>query len=50
MQDINLRRPARALLKGLSSWRYALGIYSRPYELGLAQKLLRPRNPKVESL
>ncbi len=50
MQDINLRRPARALLKGLSAWRYALGIYSRPYELGLAQKLLRPRNPKVESL
>jgi hypothetical protein len=50
MQDINLRRPARALLKGLSSWRYAFGIYSRPYELGLAQKLLRPRNPKVESL
>jgi hypothetical protein len=50
MQDIHLPRSARGLLKGLSSWRYALGVYSWPVELGLAQKLLRPRNPKVESL
>lgn len=50
MQDINLARPARGMLKALSSWRYALGVYSWPFELGLAQKLLRPRNPKVESL
>ena len=50
MQDIQMGRPARALLQALSSWRYALGLYSWPFELGLAQKLLKPRNPKVESL
>ena len=48
--SIQMSRPARALLKGLSSWRYATGVYARPFELNLAQKLVRPRNPKVESL
>ena len=49
-QDTKLSRWARALLQTLSSWRYALGVYAWPFELGLAQKLLRPRDPKVESL
>jgi radical SAM superfamily enzyme YgiQ (UPF0313 family) len=50
VQDIALQRWARALLRGLSSWRYQLGFYHWPLELELAQKVLRPRKPKVESV
>jgi anaerobic magnesium-protoporphyrin IX monomethyl ester cyclase len=50
VQDIALRRWARSLLQGLSSWRYRLGFYHWPLELELAQKVLRPRKPKVESV
>ena len=37
-------------LKTLSAWRYSLGLYFWPYELEFAQKILRPRRPKVESV
>lgn len=50
VQDITLPRWARTALKTLSSWRYALGVYARPVELELAQRLLGPRKPKLESL
>jgi len=50
VQDIHLRRWGRSLLSALSSWRYALGVYARPYELELAQRLVRLRQPRVESL
>ena len=42
--------PSRALLKSLSSWRYLLGAYDFPGELRLAQKLVRLRQPRLESL
>ena len=50
IQDITLPRWARAALKTLSAWRYALGWYARPVELEFAQRLLALRKPKLESL
>jgi anaerobic magnesium-protoporphyrin IX monomethyl ester cyclase len=50
VQDAHMSRWARRALVALSSWRYALDIYGRPYELEAAQKLLALRNPKVESV
>lgn len=50
MQDIHLPGWGRALLKGLSGWRYALGIYDFPVELEYAQKLVALRKPRMESL
>ena len=50
IQDITLPRWARAALRVLSSWRYALRFYSRPVELEWAQRLFGPRKPKVESI
>jgi hypothetical protein len=38
------------MLKSLSSWRYALGIYGGPVELQWAQKLVALRKPRWESL
>jgi radical SAM superfamily enzyme YgiQ (UPF0313 family) len=49
-QDIRLPRWGRALLKSLGSWRYALGAYRFPGELRVAQKLVRLRQPRLESL
>ncbi len=49
-QDIRLAGWGRALLKTLSSWRYALGTYDFPVELRAAQKLARLRQPRLESL
>ncbi|HEY1336926.1 MAG TPA: radical SAM protein [Bryobacteraceae bacterium] len=50
MQDMRLPRWGRTLLKSLSSWRYALGAYGHPAELRAAQKLVRLRQPRLESL
>jgi anaerobic magnesium-protoporphyrin IX monomethyl ester cyclase len=49
-QDIRLPSWGRCLLKLLSSWRYALGIYRWPLELEWAQWFVELRKPKVESL
>ena len=50
LQDIRLPAWGRRLLQALSAWRYRLGIYSRPFELEWAQRLIDLRRPKVESL
>jgi anaerobic magnesium-protoporphyrin IX monomethyl ester cyclase len=50
IQDSRISRVARATLKALSWWRYKLNLYAWPVELDVAQKVLRPRNPKVESV
>jgi len=50
VQDIRMGAFARTALKALGSWRYLLGVYSHPYELMAAQKLLKLRQPRVESL
>ena len=49
-QDISTPAWAKGTMKALASWRYSLEIYSRPAELKLAQRLLKPRRPKVESV
>jgi anaerobic magnesium-protoporphyrin IX monomethyl ester cyclase len=50
IQDSRISRWARTTLQALSWWRYKLGVYAWPFELEVAQKILRPRNPKVESV
>jgi anaerobic magnesium-protoporphyrin IX monomethyl ester cyclase len=50
VQDIRAPRWSRLLLKTLSSWRYALGLYCFPYELHLANRFINLRKPKRESL
>jgi anaerobic magnesium-protoporphyrin IX monomethyl ester cyclase len=50
IQDSRLSRWARAALKGLSWWRYAFNFYKWPRELEVAQMVLQPRDPRVESL
>ncbi len=49
-QDMRLPGWGRTLLQSLSSWRYALGAYDFPAELRMAQKLVRLRQPRLESL
>jgi radical SAM superfamily enzyme YgiQ (UPF0313 family) len=49
-QDVRLPGWGRTLLKSLGSWRYALGAYAHPGELRLAQKFVRLRQPRLESL
>ncbi len=50
IQDIHLPRWGRAILQGLSGWRYLLGFYGYPKELQWAQRLLALRKPRLESL
>jgi radical SAM superfamily enzyme YgiQ (UPF0313 family) len=49
-QDIQLPAWSRVLLRSLSSWRYAFGIYDFPVELRWAQKFVALRKPRWESL
>ena len=49
-QDMRLPAWGRTLLKSLSSWRYLMGAYDFPAELRLAQRLVRLRQPRLESL
>jgi radical SAM superfamily enzyme YgiQ (UPF0313 family) len=50
VQDIRAPRWSRALLRTLSSWRYASGMYAFPQELRWAQRFIELRKPKQESL
>jgi radical SAM superfamily enzyme YgiQ (UPF0313 family) len=50
IQDTRLPRWGRAMLQLLSGWRYRFEIYSHPFELSWAQRLIDLRKPKVESL
>ncbi|MES1260461.1 MAG: B12-binding domain-containing radical SAM protein, partial [Acidobacteriota bacterium] len=50
VQDIHLPERSRRMLRWLSSWRYALGIYDFPVELEWAQKMVALRKPRWESL
>jgi radical SAM superfamily enzyme YgiQ (UPF0313 family) len=45
--DMRLTPWRRAVLKGLSAWRYALRFYEAPYELGALQRLLRYQRPET---
>ncbi len=50
IQDIHLPGWSRVLLRSLSSWRYAFGVYGYPLELSWAQKMVALRKPRLESL
>ncbi|HTS70622.1 MAG TPA: radical SAM protein [Terriglobia bacterium] len=49
-QDIRLPAWGRRLLKALSAWRYRWELYSMPWELKWAQRMIDIRKPKAESL
>jgi len=49
-QDLRLAPWGRTMLQSLGSWRYALGAYRFPAELRFAQKVVRLRQPRLESL
>jgi anaerobic magnesium-protoporphyrin IX monomethyl ester cyclase len=50
IQDIGLPPWGRTLLQSLSRWRYRAGFYAFPLELQWAQRLVRLRKPRAESL
>ena len=50
IQDIKLPRWGRAMLRSLSLWRYAFGVYDFPLELRWAQRLIELRKPRWESI
>ncbi|MDT8067874.1 MAG: radical SAM protein [Terriglobia bacterium] len=50
VQDIRAPRWGRAMLRSLSSWRYATKMYSHPDEIRWAQRFIELRKPKEESL
>jgi radical SAM superfamily enzyme YgiQ (UPF0313 family) len=45
--DRRLTPARRALLRAVSSWRYALGIYRAPIELRVMQRLMRYQRPET---
>jgi hypothetical protein len=46
--DLKLTAVHRKLLKALGSWRYALSLFGASYEVALALRLLRYRQPEIE--
>jgi radical SAM superfamily enzyme YgiQ (UPF0313 family) len=50
IQDTRLPGWGKTLLQTLSRWRYEFQVYSYPFELSWAQRLIDLRKPKVESL
>ncbi len=45
--DQRLTPARRAVLRGLSAWRYALRVYDAPYELHALQRLLKYQRPET---
>ena len=50
VQDYSTPAWGKQLLKGLARWRYATGRYSNSYELDLARRWIRLREPQREGL
>jgi radical SAM superfamily enzyme YgiQ (UPF0313 family) len=50
IQDIRLPAWGRTMLRSLSVWRYAFGVYDFPFELRWAQKFVTLRKPRWESI
>jgi hypothetical protein len=46
--DLSLTRARIAALKCAGSWRYAMEIHTRPYEIKMLQKLFRYRQPEIQ--
>jgi hypothetical protein len=45
--DPKLTPARRALLRAVSTWRYALRIYAAPYELRVMQRLMHYQRPET---
>ena len=50
VQDERDKSWGRTVLRNMARWRYASGRYTHPWELALAQRLVRLREPQAESL
>jgi anaerobic magnesium-protoporphyrin IX monomethyl ester cyclase len=50
VQDERDKSWGRTVLRNMARWRYASGRYAYPWELALAQRLVRLRDPQAESL
>ena len=50
VQDARTPRWGKALLRNLARWRYASRRYGQPWELAIAQRLVRPQDPREEGL
>jgi len=50
VQDTRSPAWAKATLRGLASWRYALGHYDRPWELTASHRLIGLLDPRVSSI
>ena len=50
VQDARIPAPAKAVLRNLARWRYATRRYDNPWELRLARRFIRLREPQIESL
>jgi radical SAM superfamily enzyme YgiQ (UPF0313 family) len=50
VQDVRSTSWSRTVLRTAASWRYFTRSYDRPWELELAQRLLRPADPRATGL
>jgi radical SAM superfamily enzyme YgiQ (UPF0313 family) len=50
VQDYHTPSWGKTMLKSLAGWRYATGWYGKPWELDVARRLVRLREPQRESL
>ena len=48
VSDLKIRGWKKNILKTLGSWRYSYSFYNAPYEVRLAMKLLKYRQPETE--
>lgn len=49
-QDTQISRAGKSVLRTLAGWRYATRRYDHPWELRVARRLIRLRDPQSESL
>jgi anaerobic magnesium-protoporphyrin IX monomethyl ester cyclase len=50
VQDYRTPRWGKNVLRTMARWRYATGRYDRPWELAVAQRFVRLREPRAEGL
>jgi len=50
IQDARISRASKMVLRNLARWRYATHRYDSPWELRVARRLIRLREPQIESL
>jgi len=50
VQDVSTPEWGKRVLRGLASWRYAGGLWDRPWELDLARRFIPLREPTEESI